>query len=192
MTGADDMKIAVFCGSSAGVDGRYAQEAVRLGNCFAKQGVELVYGGGRVGLMGTVADAVLAAGGQVYGVIPEYLQEKELAHQHLTELHVVADMHERKALMASMADAFVALPGGAGTLEEIFEAWTWAQLGYHTKPCAFYNTLGFYDQLLKMIQTMTRAGFLKPEHASMLIKADDPDDLLDAIRGYQAPGHKWS
>lgn len=186
------MKIAVFCGSSMGVDPVYAQATAELGRFFGEQGIDVVYGGGNVGLMGTVAQACLDVGGNVYGVIPEALQEKEIAHPSLTELKVVADMHERKAEMARLADAFVALPGGAGTLEEIFEAWTWAQLGYHTKPCAFYNTNGYYEPLKDMISTMTTSGFLKPDYADMLIHTDNPQDLLSAIQSYVSPRQKWS
>jgi len=186
------MKIAVFCGSSTGNDPAYVNEAKKLGECFAKNGIDLIYGGGKVGLMGTIANAVLENNGQVFGVIPEYLKEKEIAHEGLTELYVVADMHERKAKMASMADAFVALPGGAGTLEEIFEAWTWAQLGHHSKPCALYNINGFYQHLLALITNMTDSGFLSAEYSEMLILADTPKALLCSIEAYQPPAKKWT
>ncbi len=186
------MKIAVFCGSSTGNDSIYVNEAEKLGEFFAKHDIDLVYGGGKVGLMGTIANAVLDNGGRVYGVIPEYLKEKEIAHTALTELFVVKDMHERKAKMASMADAFVALPGGAGTLEEIFEVWTWAQLGHHSKPCALYNSNGFYQHLLAMITTMTESGFLHTKYSEMLILADNPQELLYRIEAYQPPDKKWS
>lgn len=186
------MKVAVFCGSSPGKDERYANVAAELGRYMASQGIDLVFGGGNVGLMGTIADAVLAGGGQVFGVIPESLRERELAHQGLTRLDVVASMHERKAAMADMADAFVALPGGPGTMDEIFEAWTWAQLGYHSKPCAFYNAFGYYDHLLAFIGQMSQSGFLKPEHAAMLIVAKEPAALVEALNCYQPPARKWS
>lgn len=186
------MKIAVFCGSATGNNPQFLTATQALGKHFAQNGIDIVYGGGNVGLMGAVADAALAEGGRVYGVIPEHLKQKEIAHEGLTELRVVADMHERKAAMADMADAFVALPGGAGTLEEIFEAWTWAQLGHHTKPCAFYNVLDFYEPLLDMVKHMTRCGFLKPEHAGMLVKASTPESLLAGITAYQAPAGKWN
>jgi len=186
------MKVAVFCGSSTGNKLSYVNEAKKLGLFFANNGIDLVYGGGKVGLMGTIADAALSHGGKVIGVIPEYLKEKEIAHEGLTELIVVRDMHERKACMASMADAFVALPGGAGTLEEIFEAWTWAQLGHHSKPCAFYNTNGFYDHLLAMITNMIDSGFLNAEYSEMLILADSPEILIQGIEKYQPPIKKWS
>jgi len=145
-----------------------------------------------VGLMGVVADAVLAGGREVYGVIPESLRDRELAHQGLTRLDVVSSMHERKALMADMADAFVALPGGPGTMDEIFEAWTWGQLGYHSKPCAFYNVDGYYNELLAFIRTMSGAGFLKPEYAEMVIVKDQPTELVSALENYQPPSRKWS
>lgn len=186
------MKIAVFCGSHTGHGQKFVPATRALGEHLANKGIDLVYGGGRIGLMGVIADAVLAHGGKVFGVIPEHLQQKETAHEGLTELQVVADMHVRKATMAQMADAFVALPGGAGTLEEIFEAWTWAQLGYHTKPCAFYNVSGFYDPLLQMIDRMSESGFLSPIHSDMLIKADDPESLLSSINAYKTPIHKWA
>ncbi|MEP1584835.1 MAG: TIGR00730 family Rossman fold protein [Marinobacter sp.] len=186
------MKIAVFCGPSRGNDVGFAEAAEVFGQYMASQGMDLVFGGGKVGLMGVVADAVLAGGGQVYGVIPESLRDRELAHQGLTRLDVVGSMHERKALMADMADAFVALPGGPGTMDEIFEAWTWGQLGYHSKPCAFYNVDGYYDDLLAFIRKMSGAGFLKPEYAEMVIVADQPVDLVTALKNYQPPSRKWS
>lgn len=141
--------------------------------------------------MGAIADSVLAHGGKVYGVIPEHLKNREIAHRGLTELRVVADMHERKALMANMADAFVALPGGPGTLEEIFEAWTWAQLGHHSKPCAFYNVNGFYDLLKEMVINMSKAGFVKAEYVDMLIHTSSAEKLISEIKAYQAPAKKW-
>ncbi|NMT62680.1 LOG family protein [Marinobacter orientalis] len=186
------MKIAVFCGSSRGKDERFAEAAGVFGQYLASQGIDLVFGGGKVGLMGVVADAVLAGGREVYGVIPASLRDRELAHQGLTRLDVVASMHERKALMADMADAFVALPGGPGTMDEIFEAWTWGQLGYHSKPCAFYNVNGYYDELLAFILKMSGAGFLKPEYADMLIVEQQPEALVSALKNYQPPTRKWS
>ena len=186
------MKIAVYCGSASGNKPEYIEAAEKLGRYFAAQGIDLVYGGGKVGLMGTIADAVLQAGGRVYGFIPEALEAKEIAHTGLTELTVVPDMHMRKAAMADMADAFVALPGGVGTFEEIFEVWTWAQLGYHSKPCAFYNVGGFYDSLFAFTDSVADAGFMKREYIDMLIKTDQPDDLLAQIRQYQPPKQKWS
>lgn len=185
------MKLAIYCGSATGHSMEFMQATRQLGHWLAEAGIEVVYGGGKVGLMGCIADSVLEKGGKVYGVMPEYLVNKEIAHQALTELTVVSDMHERKARMADMADAFVALPGGTGTLEEMFEVWTWAQLGHHQKPCAFYNTRGFYDPLIAMVETMVESGFLKAEYADMIIKVDTPDALLAAIDRYCPPAQKW-
>ncbi|PKH06895.1 TIGR00730 family Rossman fold protein [Moritella sp. Urea-trap-13] len=186
------MRIAVFCGSSSGDNPEFIKATVMLGKFFANNGIDVVYGGSKVGLMGVIADSVLAHGGKVYGVIPEHLKNKEIAHQNLTELKVVSDMHERKAIMAEMADAFVALPGGVGTLEEIFEALTSAQLGLHTKPCAFYNVLGFYDQLMNMVDHMSYSGFLTREYAEMIINTDNPETLLSSIQSYKPPAPKWT
>lgn len=186
------MKIAIFCGSSSGENPEFIEATKELGCFLANNGIDLVYGGAKVGLMGAIADSFLENGRKVYGVIPEHLQEKEIAHQNITELKIVADMHERKAAMAQMADAFVALPGGAGTLEEIFEVWTWAQIGYHSKPCAFYNINGYYNPLIDMISKMTAEGFLKEQYAEMLIHADQPSSLLSYIKSYKAPKQKWT
>jgi len=185
------MKIAVFCGSSSGNDIAYTNATKKFGEFLACHNIDVVYGGGNVGLMGTIADSVMDNGGKVYGVIPEKLQEKELAHTGITELTVVSNMHERKAMMAEMADAFVVLPGGAGTLEEIFEVWTWAQLGFHNKPCAFLNVNGFYDKLFDLIDSMCDAQFLKQEYSDMLIKTEDQEELLKAIIEYVPPKDKW-
>lgn len=186
------MKVAIFCGSAPGNDPIYKQTTAALGKYLARSGISLVYGGGNVGLMGTIADAFLAEGAAVYGVMPEHLVNRELAHKQLTELTIVADMRERKAAMMELADAFVALPGGAGTMEEIFEAWTWGQLGLHKKPSAFYNVNGFYDDLIKMINTMAESGFVRSQYAQMLISTDNPEQLLSALQNYQAPADKWS
>ncbi len=185
------MRIAVFCGSSAGNDIEYTNAAKKLGQFFALNNVDVVYGGGNVGIMGAIADSVMENGGKVYGVIPLKLKEKELAHTNITELKVVSNMHERKALMSEMADAFVVLPGGAGTLEEIFEVWTWAQLGFHEKACAFLNVNGFYDKLFEMIDHMCEKQFLKQEYSDMLIKTDNQEELLQAIKDYTPPKDKW-
>ncbi len=185
------MKIAVFCGSSFGRLPEYQQQAKLLGQALAGRNIELIYGGGHVGLMGTIADAVLDAGGRVTGVIPTALKSKEIAHANLSHLIVVKDMHERKATMAELADAFIAMPGGAGTLEEIFEAWTWAMLGYHQKPCAFFNAGGYYDKLLSFIDHMTEEAFLRPGYQEMLIINQNPDALLEAIITYVPPSAKW-
>lgn len=185
------MKITVFCGSSYGKNSVHCEAATELGQFFAQKEIELVYGGGQVGLMGTIADAVMAAGGRVHGVIPEYLQSRELAHDGLTVLEVVPDMHARKARMAELADAFVALPGGIGTLEELFEVWTWGQLGHHAKPVVLYNVNGFYDPLLAFVHSLDREGFIKPAHTAMLQVVDNPAALLTAVEQYQAPDNKW-
>lgn len=185
------MTLAVYCGSSAGNNIEYENATKFFGKYLALNNIDVVYGGGRVGLMGTLADSVLEHGGKVCGVIPEKLKDKELAHTGVTELKVVKDMHERKATMAEMSDAFVALPGGAGTLEEIFEVWTWAQLGFHSKPCAFYNVNGFYDKLLDMITSMSTEGFLKEEYVNMLIQTDNKEELIASIKNYQGPKQKW-
>ena len=186
------MKVAVYCGSRSGNEPLYAQTAKELGEFFANNGIDLVFGGGHVGLMGIVADAVLAKGGKVYGVIPQHLVNRELAHPGLTELFVVNNMHERKAKMAELADGFVALPGGIGTLEEIFEVWTWAQLGFHRKPCAFYNVEGFYESLLDMVKTMVAAGFVKQQYLDMIVVAKTPTELLDGFKAYVPPQEKWT
>ena len=170
--------IAIFCGSSLGTDQIFADVAQLTGETIAKHGQTLVYGGGRSGLMGIVADSALAAGGQVIGVIPQGLVDRELAHPGLTELHIVKNMHERKTKMSELSDGFIALPGGAGTIEEIFEQWTWAQLGIHLKPCAFLNVEGFYDDLLKFIQLTTDKGFSKARFTDQLIHSGSIEDIL--------------
>lgn len=186
------MKVAVYCGSRSGNEPLYAEKAKELGEFFGNNGIDLVFGGGHVGLMGIIADAVLASGGKVYGVIPEHLRDRELAHTGLTELFVVKDMHERKAKMAELADGFAALPGGIGTLEEIFEVWTWAQLGVHQKPCAFYNVNGFYNPLLEMVRTMVATGFVSQQYLDMIVLAQTPTDLVDGFRAYAPPQEKWA
>jgi uncharacterized protein (TIGR00730 family) len=184
--------VCVFCGSSAGIDPRFAQVAGEFGALLAKEGITLVYGGGHVGLMGILADAVLANGGNVIGVIPRVLWDREVGHRNLTELHVVESMHERKALMASLADAFVALPGGLGTLEEIFEVWTWAQLGIHEKPVGFLDALGFYAPLLAFLDGAADAGFVRPQHRAMAIVDGDGAALLRRMAEYDPPRvTKW-
>lgn len=183
--------IAIFCGSSLGTDQIFADVAQLTGETIAKQGQTLVYGGGRSGLMGIVADSALAAGGQVIGVIPQGLVDRELAHPGLTELHIVKNMHERKTKMSELSDGFIALPGGAGTIEEIFEQWTWAQLGIHLKPCAFLNVQGFYDDLLKFIQLTTDKGFSKARFTDQLIHSASIEHILAQFKAYQAPEPKW-
>ena len=184
--------VCVFCGSSAGKDPRFAQAASEFGALLAREGITLVYGGGHVGLMGILADAVLANGGKVVGVIPRALWDREVGHRNLTELHVVETMHERKALMASLADAFVALPGGLGTLEEIFEVWTWAQLGIHDKPVGFLDVDGFYAPLLAFLDHGVEAGFVRAPHRAMAIVDADGASLLRRIGEYEPPQvTKW-
>ncbi|WP_336041756.1 TIGR00730 family Rossman fold protein [Acinetobacter dispersus] len=183
--------ICVFCGSSLGNDPIYQQMAQATGQEIAAQGKTLVYGGGRSGLMGVVADSALQAGGRVIGVIPNALVDRELAHTGLTELHIVNDMHERKTKMAELSDAFVALPGGAGTLEEIFEQWTWSQLGIHQKPCAFLNVDGFYDDLIKMLHASVERGFSQERFVDRLIVAEQIKEILAAFSAYQPAIPKW-
>lgn len=172
------LTLCVFCGSAAGARPDYAEAARALGRAAAERGVGIVYGGARVGLMGAVADAALAAGGSVTGVIPRALVDREVAHEGLTHLHVVASMHERKATMARLSDAFVALPGGVGTLEELFEVWTWAHLGVHAKPCAVLDVAGFWRPLLAALDRMTAEGFIRADVRGMLLEASNPDDLF--------------
>lgn len=184
--------VCVFCGSSVGDDEIFANEARRLGAALAQSGLALVYGGGSVGLMGLIADAVLAAGGHVIGVIPRLLWEREVGHRGLPDLRIVETMHERKALMAELSDGFIAMPGGIGTFEEFFEVWTWAQLGVHRKPCALLNTAGYYDPMLAMIDTMIRRRFLKPEYREMVLVDSAPAALLSRMETYEAPNvSKW-
>lgn len=183
--------IAVFCGSALGTDEIYQQQAQIVGQQLARQGKTLVYGGGRSGLMGLVADSALAAGGRVVGVIPEALVDRELAHPNLTQLHIVQNMHQRKTLMADLSDAFIAMPGGAGTMEEIFEQWTWAQLGIHQKANAFLNVNGFYDDLLKFIHMTAAKGFTQPRFCDALIVSDSIEEILQQIEHYQPPLPKW-
>jgi hypothetical protein len=173
--------ICVFCGSSAGDDPRFLDLARRLGALIAERGLGLVYGGATVGLMGAVADAALARGGHVTGVIPSRLVERELAHHGLPDLRVVASMHERKALMADLADAFIALPGGIGTLEETFEVLTWAQLGLHHKPIGILDAAGYYAPLLAFLDHAVTSRFVRPEHRSMLLVDEDPGRLVDRL-----------
>jgi uncharacterized protein (TIGR00730 family) len=184
--------LCVFCGSNSGNDPTYDNVARDFGVLLAKSNIDLVYGGGHVGLMGIVADAVLAGGGNAIGVIPRMLWDREVGHRNLTELHIVETMHERKAMMASLSDAFVALPGGLGTLEELFEVWTWAQLGIHRKPLGFLDVLGFYAPLLSFLDRAVDAGFLRAQHRSMAIVDVDPAALLRRLSEYEPPVvEKW-
>ena len=184
--------VAVYCGSSAGFDDIYRQQAEVMGQTLAERNLTLVYGGGRVGLMGAVADSVLRHGGRAIGVIPDFLANKELAHLGLTELHIVKSMHERKLLMADLAEGFVAMPGGYGTLEELFEVLTWAQLGLHHKPVAVLNVGGYYNQLLALLDTMTTEGLLRSENRSQLLQDETPAVLLDKMLHFQPVAvEKW-
>jgi uncharacterized protein (TIGR00730 family) len=182
------MRICVFCGSSAGRLPEYRAAAVAFGQLLAREGIGLVYGGAHVGLMGALADTVLACGGEVVGVIPEALEAREIAHQGLSQLHVVGSMHERKARMAELSDAFVALPGGIGTLEELFEVWTWGQLGLHHKPCALLDVAGFYDKLGAFLDFVTEEGFLRQSVRDVLLVDSDPVQLLTRIGQELASG----
>ena len=184
--------IAVFCGSSAGKDEIYLQQAKNLGASLAASNRTLIQGGAQVGCMGALADASLQNGGAVVGVIPQKLKDVEIAHEHLTELHVVETMHERKAKMAELANGFLALPGGAGTLEEWFEVFTWAQLGYHQKPCGLLNVNGFFDPLIAMLEHTIEEGFMARRFADLIIVDSDPKKLLDKMARYSpAVGTKW-
>ena len=184
--------VCVFCGTRSGTEPTYEDGARTLGRTLAEQGITLVYGGGRVGLMGVVADAALGADGEVVGVIPKALLEREIAHTGLTDLRVVRSMHERKALMSELSEGFVALPGGSGTLEEFFEVLTWAQLGEHRKPCGLFNVDGYYDPLLAVFDHMVAKGFLSEEHRFMILVETEPEALLEALALYRPPEvPKW-
>ncbi len=180
-------RVGVFCGSSLGARPGYVTAAHELGRTLARRGLGLVYGGGAVGLMGELADAALAEGGSVVGVIPDALLAKEVGHRALPDLRVVGSMHERKALMAELADAFIALPGGFGTLDEFCEIVTWAQLGYHRKPCAILNVDGYFDAFLRFLDDSVTAGFVRAAHRDMLVIDDNPARLLDRMAAYQPP-----
>ena len=185
-------RICVFAGSSRGAREDYAQAAERLAFELVTRGYGVVFGGGRVGMMGVLADATLAAGGEVIGVIPKALLEKEVAHGGLTELRVVASMHERKAMMADLSEGFIALPGGLGTLEEFFEVLTWAQLGLHRKPCGLLNVSGYYDRLLEFLDLTVEERFVKSPHRALVITSTSPADLLERFATYRPPQvAKW-
>ena len=185
-------RVTVFCGSSFGTNKIYETQAYLLGKTLANRGIELVYGGANTGLMGTVADGALSQGCKVIGVLPDFLREKEVAHEGLTELIIVDTMHERKTKMNELSDGAITLPGGFGTLEEFFEMLTWAQLGLHKKPIAILNTDGFFDSLNELIQTMVDKGFLKEVNQKMLLISYDIDDLLLQMKNYVAPTvSKW-
>ena len=185
-------RVCVFSGSSPGGDLAYRAAATDLGHRLAERGIELVYGGASVGLMGVVADAALEGGGRVIGVIPQSLVDREVAHPALSDLRVVDSMHERKAVMAELSDAFVALPGGVGTLEELFEVYTWNQLGLHAKPLGLFNVRGYFDGLARFLDHATAERFVTPQHRAMLLVSEDLGDLLDGLAGWEAPAQpKW-
>ena len=185
-------RICVFCGSSAGSRPEYRACAEELGAELARRNIGLVYGGGDVGLMGAIADSVLKGGGEAIGVIPEHLMAREIGHKQLTKLHVVRSMHERKALMADLSDAFIALPGGFGTLEEFFEVLTWSQLGLHVKPCGIVNVLNYYTPLLAMLDHAVEERFLKAQNRALVLWRETPTELLQALEEWR-PVHveKW-
>lgn len=185
-------RICVFCGSSAGEDSRYLDAAGEMASLLAARDIELVYGGSRLGMMGRLADTMLDEGGRVVGIIPRALVDREVAHRNLTDLRVVASMHERKALMEEMSDAFVALPGGLGTLEELCEILTWGQLGLHGKPCGLLDSGGYYQPLIRFLDHMVQEGFLGRAHRSMVLVERRPDPLLDRMEAYEPPSvPKW-
>lgn len=185
-------KIAIYCGSSAGPNKIYKTEAVKLGRYLAEKDIQIIFGGGKVGIMGILADAALKAGGKVTGVIPGFLHVKEVAHQGLSELITVDSMHQRKALIEQMCDAAIALPGGFGTLDELFEMLTWGQLGLHDKAVGILNTNGFYDQILAAVDRMVSEGFLKDLNRDMILVSKEIETLIDSMYNYKAPSiRKW-
>jgi len=187
-------RLAVYCGASMGADPAFAATAKALGEEMARRGIGLVYGGGRLGLMGVVADAVMSNGGEAYGVIPQALIDLEVAHTGLTELHIVGSMHERKAKMTELTDAFVAIPGGIGTLDELFEAWSWNALGYHAKPFALLNVSGFWDGMIAFLDSVTASGFMSPARRGQLLVSDTIADAigrLDAAIEAAEPKMVW-
>lgn len=184
--------VAVYCGSSSGINVIYREEARKLGEILAKNNIHVIFGGGKVGLMGAMADGVLGAGGQITGVIPGFLKLKEVAHEHLSELICVESMHERKALINDMSDGAIALPGGFGTLDELFEMLTWGQLGQHTKPVGLLNTNGYFSHILAAIENMIQEGFLKERNRDMVLVSEKMEDLLTKMQDYKAPSFpKW-
>ena len=184
--------VCVFCGSNGGSDPAYLEAAARTGRAFAERGLRLVYGGGKVGMMGAIADAALEAGGEVVGVIPQQIFDLEIGHEGVSELRVVGSMHERKALMADLSDAFLALPGAIGTFEELFEVYTWAQLGLHRKPLGLLDVAGYYAPLEAMLDHAVEERFLRPETRAMLVRDDSLDALLERFDGWEPPGlPKW-
>ncbi|PCI48262.1 MAG: TIGR00730 family Rossman fold protein [Alphaproteobacteria bacterium] len=185
-------KICVYCGSSPGKSPEYIEAARVLGRELVKRDITLVYGGASVGIMGEIADTVLSAGGEVVGIMPQALVDKEISHSGLTDLRVVGSMHERKAMMEDISDGFIALPGGMGTIEELFEVLTWSQLGYHRKPCALLNIKGYYDSITQFLNHAVEEQFVKPIHREMILIEHKPDRLLDLMAAYKPPAvDKW-
>jgi hypothetical protein len=185
-------RLCVYAGSNAGTRPEYAAAAAELARLMAERSIGLVYGGGKVGLMGVLADTILAEGGEAIGVIPQALMDREVGHTGLTELRIVASMHERKALMAELSDGFVAVPGGIGTLEELIEVFTWSQLGIHAKPCGTLDTGGYYAPLAELLDRMVGEGFLRTEHRRSLLSAAEPGELIERLAAWQPPAvHKW-
>ncbi len=185
-------KVCVFCGSSSGTRPEYAEAAIELGRELVRQNIGLAYGGGDVGLMGIIADTVMSEGGEVIGVIPQFLAQREVAHKDLTELRIVDSMHERKALMSELSDGFIALPGGIGTFEELIEVLTWQQLGVQAKPCAVLNTCYYFEHMLEQLDHAVAEGFLKPIHRDMLLVASSPADLIALLMNYEySHSDKW-
>jgi uncharacterized protein (TIGR00730 family) len=186
-------RVCVFCGSSPGARPAYAEATAEVARLLVEDGIGVVYGGGQVGLMGVLADTVMAVGGEAIGVMPRALVDREIGHTEITELRVVESMHERKALMAELSDAFLALPGGAGTLEELFEVYTWAQLGLHHKPCGLLDVEGYYDGLVGFLDHAVRERFLREDHRTMLMVDRDPRALIDRLREFEpdAVQPKW-
>lgn len=186
-------RVCVFCGSSPGVKQEYAVGARELGLVLAKKNIDLVYGGGHVGLMGIVADAAMSAGAKAIGIIPRCLADKEVAHQGLTELKIVQTMHERKALMSELSDGFIAMPGGFGTLEELFEVITWAQLGIHKKPFGLFNVAGYYDKLIEFMDYQVEQGFVPQRHREMIIVSDEAEQLVEMLESFHPVAQeKWA
>lgn len=186
-------RVCVYCGSSSGRHPAYSEAAKELATVLVGHDIELVYGGSSVGTMGVLADAMLELGGEVHGVIPKMLEEKEIAHTGLTELHVVGSMHARKSMMAALSDGFIAMPGAFGTLEEIIEVLTWGQLRFHDKPCGLLNVRGYFDKLLNFLKHTESEGFLRPENREMLLHDDTPAGLIQQFERYAAPQiEKWA
>jgi uncharacterized protein (TIGR00730 family) len=186
-------RVCVFCGSNTGLRPEYADAARRLARVLSSRGIGVVYGGGNIGLMGIIADAMLEAGAEVIGVIPQSLVEREVAHAGLTALHVVQTMHERKAMMSSLSDAFIAMPGGFGTFDEFFEVLTWSQLGYHRKPCGLLDVAGYFDRMTAMLDHAVAEGFLRPAHRGLVIADRDPEALLQKLADFTpVAAGKWA